>query len=131
LSIHRWPFYPGTGDSDETGTGAGLGTTVNLPISFGTPRQTYRESFASELEKFADRFRPQLVLISAGFDCHRADPVGSLGLEVEDFAELTRIMHDVAAVHAGGRIVSVLEGGYNPPVLAECVDVHLRGLLAD
>ena len=131
FSIHRWPFYPGTGDTDETGTGAGLGATVNLPVSLGTPRQTYRESFASALEKFSARFRPQLVLISAGFDSHRADPIGSLGLEVEDFAELTKIVRDVAAVHAEGRVVSVLEGGYNPPVLAECVDAHLRGLMAD
>ena len=107
---------------DETGTGTDSCATVNLPISFGTPRQTYRESFAAELEKFAGRFRPQLILISAGFDSHRADPIGSLGLEVEDFAELTKIVRDVAAVHAEGRIVSVLEGGYNPPVLAECVD---------
>src|SRR5258705_10091016 len=131
FSIHRWPFYPGTGNNDETGTGAGLGATVNLPISFGTPRQSYRESFAAELAKFAGRFRPQLMLISAGFDSHRADPIGSLGLEVEDFAELTKIVRDVAAVHAEGRIVSVLEGGYNPPVLAECVDAHLRVLLVD
>jgi acetoin utilization deacetylase AcuC-like enzyme len=130
FSIHRWPFYPGTGDTDEIGTGAGVGTTVNLPISFGTPRQRYRETIAAELERFAARFRPQLILISAGFDSHRADPIGSLGLEVEDFAELTKIVRDVAAVHAEGRVVSVLEGGYNPPVLAECVDVHLRGLLA-
>jgi acetoin utilization deacetylase AcuC-like enzyme len=129
FSIHRWPFYPGTGDTDETGTGTGLGATVNLPVAFGTARQTYRESFAAELEKFAARFRPQLMLISAGFDSHRADPIGSLGLEIEDFAELTKIVRDVAAVHADGRVVSVLEGGYNPPVLAECVDAHLRGLM--
>jgi acetoin utilization deacetylase AcuC-like enzyme len=131
FSIHRWPFYPGTGDTEETGTGAGLGTTVNLPVAFGTPRQTYRQTFAAELEKFAARFLPQLILISAGFDSHRADPIGSLGLEVEDFADLTKIVRDVAAVHAQGRVVSVLEGGYNPPVLAECVDAHLRDFLAD
>jgi acetoin utilization deacetylase AcuC-like enzyme len=130
FSIHRWPFYPGTGDSDETGTAAGLGATVNLPVAIGTARQAYRESFAAELEKFAGRFRPQLILISAGFDSHRADPVGSLGLEVEDFSELTKIVRDVADVHADGRIVSVLEGGYNPPILAECVETHLRELLA-
>jgi acetoin utilization deacetylase AcuC-like enzyme len=129
FSIHRWPFYPGTGDTDETGTGDGLGATVNLPVTFGTPRATYRQRFATALEKFAARLRPQLVLVSAGFDSHRADPIGSLGLEVEDFAELTQIVHNVAAVHAGGRIVSLLEGGYNPPVLAECVEVHLRGLM--
>jgi acetoin utilization deacetylase AcuC-like enzyme len=129
FSIHRSPFYPGTGDSDETGTGSGLGATVNLPVSFGAPRSAYRQAFAAEVERFADLFRPQLVLVSAGFDSHRADPIGSLGLEVEDFAELTSIVRDVAATHADGRIVSILEGGYNPPILAECVEAHLRGLM--
>jgi acetoin utilization deacetylase AcuC-like enzyme len=129
FSIHRWPFYPGTGAADETGTGDGLGATRNLPIEFGTPRAGYLGRFRRELEDFAGRIRPQLVLVSAGFDSHRTDPIGSLGLEVEDFAELTRIVRDVAAIHAGGRIVSLLEGGYNPPVLAECVEMHLRGLL--
>ena len=129
FSIHRWPFYPGTGAADETGTGDGLGATRNLPITFGTPRAVYRELFRNELEQFAARIRPQLVLISAGFDSHREDPIGSLGLEVEDFAELTRNVLDVAAAHADGRVVSVLEGGYNPPVLAECVETHLQGLL--
>jgi acetoin utilization deacetylase AcuC-like enzyme len=129
LSSHRWPFYPGTGDVDETGTGDGLSATVNLPIKFGTPRNAYHDRFAAALEKFAAKMRPQLVLISAGFDSHRTDPVGSLGLEIEDFAELTKMVLDVAAVHAGGRVVSILEGGYNPPVLAECVEVHLRGLM--
>lgn len=129
LSIHRWPFYPGTGDVGESGTGDGLGATVNLPVKYGTDRETYRERFATALQEFADRMKPQLVLVSAGFDAHRADPVGSLGLEVEDYAELTKQVREVANTHAGGRIVSVLEGGYNPPVLAECVEVHLRGLM--
>jgi acetoin utilization deacetylase AcuC-like enzyme len=131
LSSHRWPFYPGTGAADEAGAGAGLGATLNLPVTFGTPRETYREQFKSALEKFAERMRPQLVLVSAGFDSHRADPIGSLGLETEDFAELTKVVRDVAAVHADGRIVSLLEGGYNPPVLAECVETHLRGLMGE
>jgi len=129
FSAHRWPFYPGTGAADETGTGGGLGSTCNLPLEFGTLRATYRDRFRRELEEFAARIRPQLVLVSAGFDAHRADPIGSLGLEVEDFAELTQMVVDVAAVHAEGRVVSLLEGGYNPPVLAECVATHLRGLL--
>jgi acetoin utilization deacetylase AcuC-like enzyme len=129
FSIHRWPFYPGTGDADETGTADGLGATRNLPITFGTPRAAYFDSFCRELEDFAARVRPQLVLISAGFDSHRQDPIGSLGLEVEDFAELTKIVANIAAVHSAGRIVSLLEGGYNPPILAECVETHLRGLL--
>ncbi|HJQ81387.1 MAG TPA: histone deacetylase [Lacipirellulaceae bacterium] len=129
FSIHRWPFYPGTGAADETGTAGGLGATRNLPVTFGTPRATYLDQFRRELEDFAARIRPQLVLISAGFDSHRADPIGSLGLEVEDFAELTKMVVDVAAVHSAGRIVSLLEGGYNPPILAECVETHLRGML--
>ncbi len=129
FSCHRWPFYPGTGDVDETGTGDGLGATCNLPTTLGTSRETYLGHFTTELEKFAARIRPELVLVSAGFDSHRADPIGSLGLEVEDFAELTAIVNSIANAHADGRIVSILEGGYNPPVLAECVETHLRGLM--
>jgi acetoin utilization deacetylase AcuC-like enzyme len=129
FSAHRWPFYPGSGAADETGIGAGLGATRNLPLEFGTPRATYRDRFRRELEDFAARIRPQLVLVSAGFDAHRDDPIGSLGLEVEDFAELTQMVLDVASVHAGGRVVSLLEGGYNPPILAECVAAHLGRLI--
>lgn len=128
FSAHRWPFYPGTGDSDETGTGAGLGTTRNVPVSFGTSRADYESLFRRELEDFAARIKPELVLVSAGFDSHREDPIGSLGLESEDFAWLTELVCDIADSSAGGRLVSTLEGGYNPPVLAECVAVHLGGL---
>jgi acetoin utilization deacetylase AcuC-like enzyme len=129
FSVHRWPFYPGTGAADEIGGGDGLGTTLNLPLAFGTSRHEYIERFTESVTRLADGLHPQLVMISAGFDSHRTDPIGSLGLETEDFAELTRIVRDVAGAHAGGRIVSVLEGGYNPPVLAECVALHLEGLL--
>jgi acetoin utilization deacetylase AcuC-like enzyme len=129
LSIHRWPFYPGTGAADETGTGDGLGATHNLPVQFGTPRSEYLDLFLGALEKFAARLKPQLVLVSAGFDSHREDPIGSLGLEEEDFAELTSAVMDVAAAHADGRVISALEGGYNPPVLARCVETHLARLL--
>jgi acetoin utilization deacetylase AcuC-like enzyme len=129
FSIHRWPFYPGTGDRDETGSGPGLGTTLNVPVEFGTSRGDYLAQFRTAVESFADRLRPQLVIISAGFDSHRDDPVGSLGLEIEDFETLSQIVLDIANVHAGGRVVSVLEGGYNPGILAGCVEVHLRKLL--
>ncbi len=130
LSIHRFPFWPGSGAANETGGGRGLGTTVNLPITFGTPRHEQLAVFRSAVERFADQHQPQLILISAGFDAHRLDPIGSLGLESEDFGSLTRVVRDVANVHAGGRIVSVLEGGYNPQALAECVDIHLHELSA-
>ncbi len=128
LSIHRFPFYPGTGASDETGTGKGLGFTRNIPLAHGTTRPQYHAAFRGGLETLADRCRPELVLISAGFDAHAEDPVGSLGLDVEDFVELTRAIVAVAETHAEGRIVSVLEGGYNVPILAGCVAEHIKAL---
>jgi acetoin utilization deacetylase AcuC-like enzyme len=128
LSMHRFPFWPGSGAADETGAGPGLGMTVNLPVPFGTPRREQLAAFTAAVEKFADKLKPQLVLISAGFDAHRLDPIGSLGLESEDFGELTRVVRQVANVHAQGRIVSALEGGYNPQALAESVIIHLREL---
>ncbi len=129
FSIHRWPFYPGTGDSDETGTGQALGTKLNLPVEFGTSRADYRDRFRDGLEHIAAKLKPELILISAGFDAHRDDPVGSLGLEIEDFGELTNMVLDVADVHSGGRVVSVLEGGYNTGILAGSVALHLSELL--
>lgn len=129
FSVHRWPFYPGTGDTDETGKGAGRGMNRNLPVQFGISRRAYRDAVLRDLEDFAARTRPQLVLVSAGFDAHRADPIGSLGLEIEDFAWLTTAAVEIANSFAEGRLVSTLEGGYNPPVLAECVATHLEGLV--
>ena len=128
LSIHRYPFYPGTGARDETGTGRGLGNTLNIPLPHGTATSEYHAAFRSGLEKLADRLRPELILISAGFDAHAEDPVGDLGLEIEDFEILTREIVAVAEAHAGGRIVSMLEGGYNIPILAGAVAAHLGAL---
>lgn len=130
LSIHRWPFYPGTGDSTETGTGDALGTKRNLPIQFGTSRESYFAAFQWGLEQLAARMKPQLVILSAGFDAHRDDPVGSLGLETEDFGLLTSIVLDVAQAYSDGKLVSVLEGGYNTGILAGCVALHLERMLA-
>ncbi len=129
FSSHRYPFYPGTGSTHETGTGKGLGTTFNLTLPFGISRKDFKSRFAAKLADAAEHSRPQLVLISAGFDAHVADPVGSLSLESEDFADLTRFVLDVANTHCGGKVVSLLEGGYNPAMLAESVEVHLESLL--
>lgn len=129
FSMHRWPFYPGTGDKDETGSGRGLGFTKNVPVAFGSPREKIVAQFQKELEDFAAKTKPQLVIISAGFDAHVRDPIGSLELETEDFRTLTKVVQGVADVHAGGRIVSALEGGYHPQRLAESVEVHLDELL--
>jgi acetoin utilization deacetylase AcuC-like enzyme len=132
FSIHRFGqgFYPGTGNKDETGAGKGLGRTLNVPVAFGTSRKEYHAAFRAALEKAADTIKPQLVLISAGFDAHAQDPIGSLGLEVEDFGVLTREVRAVAKTHAQGRVVSCLEGGYNRDRLAESVQLHLEELLA-
>jgi acetoin utilization deacetylase AcuC-like enzyme len=129
LSIHRYPFYPGTGADDETGAGKGLGFTRNLPVEYGTSRNDYHAQFERELADFARKVRPQLILISAGFDAHREDPIGSLKLEVDDFARLTRTVAEIAKAHADARIVSVLEGGYHVDRLAESVAIHLEELL--
>ena len=129
LSIHRWPFYPGSGDEDEIGGGPGLGTTLNLPIEHRTSRKDYLTRFSDNLDSFSAKIKPELVLISAGFDSHRLDPIGNLGLETEDFITLTNAVLDVADTYAKGRVVSVLEGGYNPDALADCVAVHLAEML--
>jgi acetoin utilization deacetylase AcuC-like enzyme len=131
FSIHRYGhgFYPGTGAADETGTGHALGRTLNVPLRYGISRKDYRGAFVAGLEKAADAIKPELVLLSAGFDAHAADPIGSLGLEVEDFAEMTKRVLDVARTHASGRLVSCLEGGYNLEALAASVQAHLEELL--
>ena len=131
LSIHRYPFYPGTGAKDETGTGRGLGHTLNIPLPYGTPRGRYHAAFRAGLHALADKLKPELVLISAGFDAHAEDPVGDLGLELEDFESITKEIVGVAETHSRGRIVSVLEGGYNVPILAGCVAAHLHALGAE
>ncbi len=132
-SIHRYGhgFYPGTGAATETGRGAGLGFTLNTPIRHGTPLPDYHARFAADLEKAVDKIKPELLLVSAGFDAHRDDPIGSLGLNTEDFGVLTQRVLDVAQAHAGGRLVSCLEGGYNLDALADSVQIHLQGILAN
>ncbi len=127
--MHRFPFYPGSGEASEVGAAKGLGTTLNLPIHYGTSRQRQLEAFRGSVERFAERLKPELLIVSAGFDSHRLDPIGSLDLESEDFVELTEIVLEIAKVHAGGRVVSLLEGGYNPDALAESVGLHLETLL--
>jgi acetoin utilization deacetylase AcuC-like enzyme len=129
LSIHRYPFYPGTGAADETGTDAGVGATINVPLRFGVSRHEYIAAFTNALERAVTNCRPELILVSAGFDAHAEDPIGSLGLESEDFGELTRLVCDAAAQNCGGKLVSLLEGGYNLHRLGESVAIHLRELL--
>lgn len=133
VSIHRYGhgFYPGTGAANETGIGDAIGTNINLPIRFGTTRQEFLDRLRTALETAADRAKPELILISAGFDAHRLDPIGNLGLETEDYIETTGIVRELAGVHSADRIVSCLEGGYHWQATADSVRVHLETLLSD
>jgi acetoin utilization deacetylase AcuC-like enzyme len=128
VSIHRHPFYPGTGKADESGRGRGAGFTWNAPLGASTSRTAYHSAFEKVLETAAEKMRPQLVLISAGFDAHKLDPVGGLNLETEDFGLITKALMNVANTHCGGRIVSLLEGGYNVDKLVESATLHIETL---
>jgi acetoin utilization deacetylase AcuC-like enzyme len=128
LSVHRYPFYPGTGAADEEGTGRGRGTTVNVPLPADAGDAAYAGGFAAALERLAERFRPEVVLVSAGFDAHAADPVGGMRVSTEGFSWMSRALEDVADTFAGGRIVSLLEGGYHPEATAAAVVEHVRVL---
>lgn len=127
FSTHQSPWYPGTGDRSETGEGKGKGTTMNVPLPAGSQEEVLA-AFRQGLVQAADKFKPDMVMISAGFDSRRGDPLGQFRLTDEDFADLTRIMMDVAEKHAEGRIVSVLEGGYSLEGLGAGVVAHVRTL---
>ena len=127
VSLHRFPFYPGTGWKSECGRGAGVGYTINLPLSHNISAEDYIEVFRADVVPALTAFEPRMIFISAGFDAHRLDPVGGLGLESETFARLTEIVLSCAD-SAEGRVVSVLEGGYNLDVLGDCVLAHLEAL---
>jgi acetoin utilization deacetylase AcuC-like enzyme len=131
LSLHRWPFYPGTGAASERGAGAGDGTTWNVPLRVGTEPSAYRAALAEALEGPCAAFAPDWLLVSAGFDAHLADPVGNLGLSDDDYGDVTRQLTAFAARHCGGRLVSVLEGGYSLDALPRAVERHLRVLLGE
>ncbi len=128
FSTHQWPLYPGTGRPDETGSGQGAGTTINCPFRFGAGRDEIVGAFRDKLIPAADRFKPELVLISAGFDSRTEDPLGGFELTDDDFVELTKIMLGIAQKHASSRLVSTLEGGYYPEGLAKAVAAHCRTL---
>ena len=130
MSSHQFPWYPGTGSHKETGHGPGIGTTLNAPFPAQTPASEVVAVYAQELVSRVEQFRPDLVLISAGFDSRIGDPLGHFLLEDEDFATLTRILMGIAARHANGRLVSILEGGYHLNGLASAASAHLRALRA-
>ena len=129
FSTHQYPHYPGTGRATERGRGAGEGFTINVPMEAGEGNEEYRAVFQKSLMPAADAFKPEFVIISAGFDAHKDDPLASMGLTEEGYADLTSIVAGIARRHAGSRILSSLEGGYNLAALATSVDRHIQALL--
>jgi acetoin utilization deacetylase AcuC-like enzyme len=129
FSTHQYPFYPGTGRATETGDGRGAGATINVPMNVGEGDDTYREVFQKVLLPAADAFQPDFVIVSAGFDAHKDDPLASMGLTEEGYADLTRMVVSIARRHSRGRLLSCLEGGYNLQALSASVERHLLALL--
>lgn len=128
VSIHRYPFYPGTGKKDETGARDAIGTKVNIPVPADTGAASFLQQLYEGTEKLARQLKPQLILLSAGFDAHAQDPVGGLSLEAEHYEQAGQWIAKLAAEYCEGRLVSLLEGGYHLDFLPECVDAHLRGI---
>ena len=128
FSTHQYPWYPGTGARGEIGQGRGLGFTLNVPLRALTPASEQRRAFDSAISDIAAKFRPDLVIISAGFDAHRGDPLGQLQLEDEDFRQMTRVVNQWADESCKGRVVSCMEGGYKLETLGRTVLAHVREL---
>ncbi len=129
ISMHRYPFYPGTGSENETGRGAGAGTTVNYPLSQGTGDKVYLDLMENSVAEKILSFNPDLMILSAGFDAHILDPIGGMQVTTEGFWELSRILVRISNECCNGRVLSVLEGGYDLDGLSASVEVHLNSLL--
>jgi acetoin utilization deacetylase AcuC-like enzyme len=129
FSTHQFPHYPGTGRGTERGAGAGEGFTINVPMKAGGGDEDYRTVFHKTLVPAADTYKPDFVMISAGFDAHKDDPLASMELTDAGYAALTAIVAGIAKRYAHARILSTLEGGYNLTALAASVDSHLTALL--
>ena len=128
FSTHQYPYYPGTGARSETGEDAGADTVLNVPLRARTSAATHRTAFTDALADIENRFPPDLIIISAGFDSRREDPLGGLLLDDPDFVEMTKEAMGVAGRHGEGRVVSLLEGGYNLDNLGQTVHDHIAAL---
>lgn len=129
ISTHQYPYYPGTGGAEEKGRGRGEGFTLNVPLKAGTTGEEYLELFEKLIIPAVDNFHPEFILISAGFDAHRDDPLAGILLTEETYAEITRMVLSAAGHHCEGRVVSVLEGGYDLRALPRCVEALVKNLM--
>jgi acetoin utilization deacetylase AcuC-like enzyme len=130
FDTHQSPWYPGTGDASEKGTGRGLNCIINNPFPAGAGRKEILGVFETKLVETAQKFKPDLVMLSAGFDSRAGDPLGSFQLSDEDFIDLTKVMLHIARDHCQGRLVSILEGGYNLRGLMKATTAHVQTLMA-
>lgn len=128
ISLHQYPFYPGTGSSSETGKGRGQGATLNCPMPAGAGDEEYQNAFSEQILPKLHAFRPQAVLISAGFDAHAADPLAQINLSTACYGWMTTRLLEIADQYAEGRLMSMLEGGYSLDALPRCVGAHLTVL---
>lgn len=129
FDTHQHPWYPGTGGADDTGKGKARGTKINVPLPAGSGRKLIIEAWERKLLPAVQRFKPEMIFISAGFDSRQGDPLGGFTLVDEDFAEMTRMLMALGAEHCGGRLVSVLEGGYALKGLASAALAHVRTIM--
>lgn len=128
-SAHQFPFYPGTGDQDETGSGDGLGSTLNFPLPASSGDVEYLDLIENKLIPEMFRFKPDLIIISAGFDAHKGDPLANMNVTTDGFGQMTKLISDAAQEICAGRLISMLEGGYNLQELSDSVLNHLKYLL--
>jgi Deacetylases, including yeast histone deacetylase and acetoin utilization protein len=129
FSIHQWPHYPGTGLQREKGIDRGEGFTLNVPLTAGHGNDTYIDAFQHQLVPALQNFKPDFILISAGFDAHFSDPLAGMQLTDSGYRQLTEIVAEIADQFCQGRIISLLEGGYDLEVLARSVAIHIEVLL--
>ncbi len=129
-SLHQYPHFPGTGGADIKGIGRGLGYNINVPLRAGTEDSEFLGAFTDIILPAVERYRPEFILISAGFDAHKSDPMADLCLTTSAFGKMTRLVRESADRLCGGRIVSFLEGGYDLQALADCVEEHLAALIS-
>ena len=126
ISMHQWPLYPGTGRAVEQGRDKGRGATLNCPMDPGSDDDAYLRVFDRQVLPALERFAPQAILVSAGFDAHRDDPLSATLVTGEGYRRMSRSLLDLAASSCDGKVVSLLEGGYNLEALAESVEIHLQ-----
>lgn len=124
-SMHRFPFYPGTGASEEIGVDAGRGFTKNIPLDAGAGDAEYMQAVEDVITRVVDDYQPNVILLSSGFDAHRRDPLGGMHVTERAYGEITRRIVELAEKHSGGRVLSLLEGGYDREGLAASVAEHV------